>query len=442
MFTYKSNSATQSFRRGSAAVMFAIAITAFMGLLALAVDLGWAYYVKQSALAAAEAAASAGALTAAAATSITCGSTVVCQASTSCSGVASSPVTNVSAACLYGEANGFGSAGHTNLMIASGTGTPPTVSSVSTSFYTTAVAVKQYNGLLSSIMGNTSLTVAARATAALISSVPSQCLWILDKTAQYALNANNDAQVTLNCGIAVDSNNATAVEAVGSAKITSSGMTIVGGYTTNNGGSISPAPSTGAASVADPLGSLSAPSGGACNYTNYSPGYGHWTPSPGVYCGGITINNGATAAFSPGVYYVEGGGVDFGGGATITGTGVIFYLTSNATYAYKSAEIDNGVNVTLSAPSSGTYQGILFFQDRSEPTSAAAASFAGGANMSLAGTLYFPTTAVSFSNGVTSETVNTAIVADTVTFAGGANFKYDSTGASTGLGSKSVSLIE
>lgn len=441
MTRHHSNPTGGSLRRGSAAVMFAIAITAMMGLLALAVDLGWAYYVKQTALAAAEAAASAGTITASS-TSLACGSSVVCQSLTSCSSTSMSPVTNVAAACLYGETNGFGTAAHTNLSIATGTGAPPTVPSVSTAFYTTAVAVKQYNGLLSSIMGNTQMTVAARATAGLISSVPSQCLWVLDKSAQYALNANNDAQVTLNCGIAVDSSNATAVEAVGSAKIASSGMTIVGGYTTNNGGSITPAPSTGAASVADPLASLAAPTVGACNYTNYNPGYGHWTPSPGVYCGGISINNGATAAFNPGTYIVVGGGVNFAGGTTITGTGVTFYLTSNGTYSYSSVTINNGVNVSLTAPSSGTYQGILFFQDRTEPSTAAGADFAGGATMSLGGTLYFPTTNVSYSNGVSSETVNTAIIADTVTFAGGANFQYDSTGAKTGLGSKTVAMIE
>jgi hypothetical protein len=59
----------------------------------------------------------------------------------------------------------------------------------------------------------------------------------------------------------------------------------------------------------------------------------------------------------------------------------------------------------------------------------------------LTGSLYFPTTAVSFSNGA-SGGGNTAIVADTVNISGGANLKYDSTGLKTGLAAQTVALVE
>ena len=91
----------------------------------------------------------------------------------------------------------------------------------------------------------------------------------------------------------------------------------------------------------------------------------------------------------------------------------MFYLTgTNATYG--SVNMSNGVSVTLSAETSGSYLGVLFYQDRSI-VSANNATFAGGANEALTGSLYFPTTAVSFSNG-TSGGGNTAIVADTCQF--------------------------
>lgn len=41
-----------------------------------------------------------------------------------------------------------------------------------------------------------------------------------------------------------------------------------------------------------------------------------------------------------------------------------FYLTG-ANASYGSVNIANGVTVTLSAPTSGTYDGLLFFQNRS-----------------------------------------------------------------------------
>ena len=134
-----------------------------------------------------------------------------------------------------------------------------------------------------------------------------------------------------------------------------------------------------------------------------------------------------------------GGVVHFAGGSTITGAGLMFYL-SGTNASYGSVIMDNGVNVALSAQTAGAYPGLLFFQDRSI-TSAAAATFAGGASVTLTGTLYFPTTNVSYSNG-SSGSGNTAIVAKQVAFAGGTRLVYDSTGSKTGLVAKTVGLVE
>jgi hypothetical protein len=194
--------------------------------------------------------------------------------------------------------------------------------------------------------------------------------------------------------------------------------------------------------VTDPFVSLPALVPGSCvaHPTLYKPA-SMTVVTPGTYCGGIAVTNGATnVTFSPGNYIINGGGLTFGGGATASGSGVMFYLTgTNATYA--SVTIANGVSVTLSGPTSGPYMGVLFFQDRSI-TSASNATFAGGASMNLAGSLYFPTTNVSFSNGVSAVANSAAIIAKQVTFVGGANIKYDPTGLQTGLVSKSVALVQ
>jgi hypothetical protein len=62
--------------------------------------------------------------------------------------------------------------------------------------------------------------------------------------------------------------------------------------------------------------------------------------------------------------------------------------------------------------------------------------------MDLTGTLYFPTTDVSYSNGTTGAGSTTAIVANQVSFAGGAKISYDSTGSKTGLSNKSAAVIQ
>jgi hypothetical protein len=209
----------------------------------------------------------------------------------------------------------------------------------------------------------------------------------------------------------------------------------------NNGGSASPAPVAGVAAGADPFASLPALTPASCvtHPTMYSPG-SNTTLTSGTYCGGITVSNGATnVVFGAGNYIIDGGGIAFGGGATASGSGVMFYLTgTNATYA--SVTIANGVSVTFSAQPSGPYLGVLFFQDRSI-TSGSNATFAGGASMNLTGSLYFPTTYVSFSNG-SSVVGYIGIVAKQVSFTGGTAINYDSTGLKTGLLSESVVLVQ
>jgi hypothetical protein len=198
---------------------------------------------------------------------------------------------------------------------------------------------------------------------------------------------------------------------------------------------------TGSAAVADPFASLPALTPGTCLYaTTFYPSTGA-TLVPGTYCGGISVGNGNTnITFGAGNYIINGGGLSFAGGTTVTGSGVMFYLTgTNANYA--SVTINNGANVTFSAPTSGPYLGVLFFQNRSI-TSVSNATFAGGATMQLTGSLYFPTTNVSYSNGTNTEANSTAIVALSVSFSGGSNFKYDPTGLQTGLFSKSVALVQ
>ena len=74
--------------------------------------------------------------------------------------------------------------------------------------------------------------------------------------------------------------------------------------------------------------------------------------------------------------------------------------------------------------------------------SALGASVGGGNYMTLTGTLYFPTTAVTFSNGSSVSNVYTAIVAKQVAFTGGTSLQYDATGLKTGLFSNAVAMVQ
>ena len=242
----------------------------------------------------------------------------------------------------------------------------------------------------------------------------------------------------MNCGIVVNDSNATAVAITGGASVTSTAFSVAGGYTINNGGSATPSPVSGATQTQDPFASVSGPTAGTCNYTNYSPGWGNWTLNPGTYCGGITINNGATATFNPGTYIIQGGGINFGAGLQSPERCDVLSHWHERLLRFGDNQ-QRGQRDTF-AQTSGAYLGILFFQDRSI-TSSNAAAFAGGASMQLTGSLYFPTTSVSYSNG-TSGTGNTAVVAKQISFCRRANLVYDPTGLKTGLLTKTVALLE
>ena len=344
--------------------------------------------------------------------------------------------------CVYARLNGFGSTASDTVTVSFSTSISGVTLSPSASVPAIAVAVQRsVKGGLIQMLGSSLSTIYAKATAGLVGSVPTSCVYVLDPSASGAFNASNGASVTMDCGIEVKSSSASGGVITGGASVKSSAIN--GNFQISGGGTATPAPSGAASTVADPFASLPAPTvASSCDaaHTNYAPGYGTWTLNPGTFCGGITISNGSTAAFNPGIYVIKGGTLNLIGGSTITGSGVMFYLTgTNASYG--SVTISNGATVTFTAPSSGTYTGVLMFQDRSI-TSSVVATFAGGVALKLSGSLYFPTTVVSMQNGASSSGYCLAIVSRQVTFTGGANFKYDPTGLKTGLSVTSAALVE
>ena len=99
-----------------------------------------------------------------------------------------------------------------------------------------------------------------------------------------------------------------------------------------------------------------------------------------------------------GTYIIEGGGFTVSGNASVTGTGVTIY---NAGSNYPSSGGNFG-GITLSgngtfnmtAPTTGTYAGILIFQSRQNTR---ALSFSGNAMLGMTGTIYAASALLSMS---------------------------------------------
>ena len=105
----------------------------------------------------------------------------------------------------------------------------------------------------------------------------------------------------------------------------------------------------------------------------------------------------------------------------------------------QSVHLAGTTQITLSAPTSGDYKDVLFYQDaNSDPDLIAV--FNGGADLELNGVLYFPNNPVRFSgNGDPGGA--TSIVARTVAFTGNANLGSNPGTKTFGPNGSNISLV-
>jgi hypothetical protein len=204
-----------------------------------------------------------------------------------------------------------------------------------------------------------------------------------------------------------DSNASQALLHNGSGTFGTTGNAVTGGYLNNGSGSITPTPVTSVPPAPDPLGYLSEPTVGACTYPSqviYN-GSGNYTASHGTYCGGLLVNGSLNLTLNSGLYIIDGGTLTFNGSGTITGSNVTFYLTNGA-----SATLNGSQTFQFTAPTSGTYAGILFFQDRSDTSNA---TINGSASSNFTGALYFAAAQLTY-NGSGPLSAYTILVANTI----------------------------
>jgi Putative Flp pilus-assembly TadE/G-like len=258
-------------------------------------------------------------------------------------------------------------------------------------------------------LGITQTTIGARAVATQKSSPT--CIYALDPTATNAFKITGSGNITAQCGIMDDSSASQAFDKEGSGALSATAIGVTGGYTETGSGSISPTPVTSVLADPDPLSYLTAPSVGTCTFSSQVSftGSGSNTVSPGVYCGGIHTSGSGALTFNSGLYIINGGSLNLNGSGAVTGNGVTFYVTNSAFVSFSGSS-----TVTLTAQTSGTYAGILFFQDRSDT---AAATVSGSSTSAISGALYFPKAALNY-NGSGPLSSYTILVADTIVING------------------------
>ncbi|MGB8818894.1 MAG: pilus assembly protein TadG-related protein [Rhizobiaceae bacterium] len=220
--------------------------------------------------------------------------------------------------------------------------------------------------------------------AAKLSSETPVCMIALEGAAAKVVNIINEASfIADGCAAYSNStdNNGLYVTSTASMKTayTCSGGGFGAGISTFN-----PAPTVDCPPMADPLVDRPQPAVGKCDHNNFSVRKTSVTISPGVYCGGMLIDNMAVVTMKPGVYIINGGQLRSRNSGSLVGEGVTIFFTG----ADGRLMLDGTSTVDLAAPTSGPTAGLLLMQDRAMALTEFEISSRSAAH--LLGTIYLP----------------------------------------------------
>jgi hypothetical protein len=288
-----------------------------------------------------------------------------------------------------------------------------------------------------SLFGHNALTVTAEAVAATVPGTG--CIYALGTSGTgITFDGGDDIQVP-HCGIldnaGLDVQSSATVNAAYFGVAGSQSIGATANFTTASPVSVPP--------VSDPLAYLTAPSYNPANLScqsQVSLTYGGSTTtvtatgSGGVACidgisigggmngskavtidnpgvlvinGSLSIGGSDTVTLEPGLYYITDG-LAAQGSTTINATGVTLYMAGGA------LSIGGSDTLNLSAPTTGTYSGMAYWQPLSNTN---AITILGSTNLALSGIVYAPGAAVSINGGGTTQ-INADFVVNSLTAQG------------------------
>jgi hypothetical protein len=328
---------------------------------------------------------------------------------------------------------------------------PPVNGYHKTAGYTEVIISQPVQTAFMGMFGFNNVNIAARAVVG--SGVNAGCIWTLARSGNDVSLTGSGAITAQNCDIYDDSSASNALTLTGSGSISAKAIGIVGSYDKTGSGSITPnPPTTGIAPAADPLASLPAPtiSTGTCssNCTPSNTGSGNLVVQPGTYTS-ISNTGSGTVTLAAGNYIITGsltntgsgalvlgaGNYSIGGNFTTTGSGAVtlgtdssFTVGGNLSltgsgaltgtgetfYTEGSTTLTGSGNMNLTAPTSGTYDGVLVFQARSDTD---AMSITGSGGDSIKGIVYAPASALTLT-GSGSMTVSLDMIVDSLSVTG------------------------
>jgi Flp pilus assembly protein TadG len=295
--------------------------------------------------------------------------------------------------------------------------TPPTAGTNQNSHSVEVLLSENEQRYFSSLFATGTVPIRVRAVATYNDVAPA-CMLGLNKSAPNTVQFWGNAYADFtSCNIVSDSIASNAFSVGGSARVIAPCVETVGGDNVQASLTLTSCSSvtTNAPYVQDPYANVPSPSVGTCSNQSGNGG----TLNPATFCGGLSLKNNVT--LNPGVYVINGGTLKVNANANVTGTGVTFYLTNGAT-----VQFNGSAQISLTAPTSGSYAGLVLYGDRTQPT--ASNTINGNASSSITGAIYFPSQEVDFLGNFSGANGCTQVVADTIYYTGSATFNTNCTG--------------
>ena len=317
---------------------------------------------------------------------------------------------------------------------------PPGTGGYSTDTKAVRVVVSLQQSLpFSGFFLTTAPTLTASATAKMIQT-GKYCLVALNNTTSSGITMGGSSSANLGCGAISNSTstNSSITPNGGAYNFTADPVASVGGMPTSITGSTNLQPFSQA--MPDPFAGLyptDIPGGMTCNtfsnqvFTTNANGQVVQGNPPGSQkhlAGGcysdFAPSGNATYYLDPGVYYLNNTNFNPGGTTTLIGTGVTIILTGTSP---GSVDLSGNQTIQLTAPTSGTYDKMLFIQS-SAATLNNLNKFNGTSSSYFDGAFYFPRAQVQLNGNTSAQTKCAMIVSWTVDITGNANFQNDTTG--------------
>jgi len=273
--------------------------------------------------------------------------------------------------------------------------------------------------------GAYSVDISARAVAGAV-TVGEQCIVSLDPTMDRALEFAGSSIVTTGCGVAANSSSSEAIYIGGSASLAADPAQAVGDIFVSGSGTLitnSPLQSY-AESVDDPFETIPMPPDTPCDYTDMVVKTDGQILTEGKYCGGLKIQA-DNVQFESGVYVLYDGDFVTNANTSMNGDELTFLLTGSTPSNIGTVTMNGGTEAAFTAPTSGIYKGILFYQDRNAPYMLTSSMINGGTTGSINGVFYFPSSEIDFLGGSSVGSSCMLIFGAKVTFSGNSDIGID-----------------